>query len=576
MSDSPATFGISVRTRRARICLCLLLTGLMLQTLPAHAQQPVLYDWFAYSGHDAGFAQPLPDGSYRNPVLAGFHPDPSVVRVGNRFYLVNSSFAYFPGIPVFESRDLVHWKQIGNVIDRPSQLHYDGLGVSRGVFAPDISYHDGVFYVLNTFVDGGGNYLVTTKDAAGPWSDPVWLPDIDGIDPSLFFNDDGKAYLLYSGEPPGGSRYNGDRAIWMQRFDPVNMKPVGPRRIVLHGATGSIKHPIWFEGPHLYQRNGWYYLSCAEGGTSLQHSQIVLRSRSLWGPYRPDPHNPILTQRGLPADRAAPIVNAGHADLVEAPDGSWWAVFLASRAYDKVHDNTGRETFLLPVHWNDGWPLILEHGQVIPRVTTGPAFMARGATQAPLSGNFTWRDDFDAAKPDRAWMYLRTPTQPWADLKTQPGWLAIRPLATGLDSPHNPAFLARRQQHLSFEASTALKPPAEPGVDAGIAAFQGSKYWYFLGARRIGDQLELFLEKDGGAQPRVIAHTRVAAPRDELKLKISGDRGVYSFAYDADGKGWRWLKRDDDATILSTDVAGGFVGTVLGPYARTSKRVGED
>jgi alpha-N-arabinofuranosidase len=573
MSEHRASSGLSTRVRRARVRLGLLVVVLVLQALPAQAQQPVLYDWFSYTGYDAGFAQPLPPDGYRNPVLAGFHPDPSVVRVGDRFYLVNSSFAYFPGIPVFESRDLVHWKQIGNVIDRPSQLHYDGLGVSRGVFAPDIAWHDGVFYVLNTFVDGGENFLVTASNPAGPWSDPVWLPGVDGIDPSLFFDDDGTAYLIYSGEPPGGSRYNGDRAIWMQHFDTATMKPTGPRRIVLHGPIEGIDHPIWYEGPHVYRRDGWYYLSCAEGGTSVQHSQIVLRSRSPWGPYRPNPHNPILTQRDLPAGRAAPIINAGHASLVEAADGSWWSIFLASRAYDQVRFNTGRETFLLPVRWTDGWPSILPHGEVIPRIATGPAFMPRGTPQSPLSGNFTWRDDFSETTPGSAWMYLRAPTRPWVDLKTTPGWLAIQPLPEGLDSLHNPSFLARRQQHLSFDASTALRPPAQAGVDAGIAVFQGSTYWYFLGVRRVGEAWEVFLEKDGGKQPQVIARAPVA-PHGELKLQVTGDRGRYAFAYDADDKGWRWLQRGDDATILSTDVAGGFVGVVLGPYARVAKPAG--
>jgi alpha-N-arabinofuranosidase len=199
--------------------------------------------------------------------------------------------------------------------------------------------------------------------------------------------------------------------------------------------------------------------------------------------------------------------------------------------------------------------------------------MPRSTPQAPLSGNFTWRDDFSETTPGRAWMYLRAPTRPWADLKTTPGWLAIQPLPEGLDSLHNPSFLARRQQHLSFDASTALRPPAQPGVDAGIAAFQGSAYWYFLGVRRVGEAWEVFLEKDGGGPPQVIARVRVA-PRGELKLQISGDRGRYAFAYDADGKGWRWLQRGDDATILSTDVAGGFVGVVLGPYARVAKPAG--
>ena len=190
-------------------------------TSPASAPPdapPVYFDWFEYRGHDAAFDTPLPAGHYRNPVLAGFHADPSIVSANGRFYLVNSSFTYFPGIPVFESADLVHWKQIGNVIDRATQLDFDGLSVSRGIFAPTIEYHDGVFYVVTTATDSGGNFIATARDPAGPWSDPHWLPGIDGIDPSLFFDDDGKVYLVNNDAPPGTPRYDGHRAIWMQQI----------------------------------------------------------------------------------------------------------------------------------------------------------------------------------------------------------------------------------------------------------------------------------------------------------------------------------------------------------------------
>ena len=308
----------------------------------SQAREPVLFDWFEYRGHDAAFERPLPPGHYRNPVLAGFHPDPAVTRAGDKFYLVTSTFTYFPGIPVFESGDLVHWKQIGNVIERPSQLDFDGLGVSRGVFAPTIAFHDGVFYVANTAVDSGGNFIATATNPAGPWSDPIWLPTIGGIDPSLFFDDDGKVYILNNDAPPATPRYDGHRAIWMQEFDLDARKPIGPRKVMIDGGVDPSTNPIWIEGPHIYKRDGWYYLVCAEGGTSVNHSQVVLRSRKVWGPYTPYENNPILTQRDLAAGRAAPVINAGHADLVEGLDGRWWAIFLASRAYDQKHYNTGR------------------------------------------------------------------------------------------------------------------------------------------------------------------------------------------------------------------------------------------
>ncbi|AKC86381.1 xylan 1,4-beta-xylosidase [Pseudoxanthomonas suwonensis] len=536
----------------------------------ADTAAPAYFDWFEYTGRDEAFEAPLPDGSFRNPILAGFHSDPSIVAARGKFYMVHSTFTFFPGIPVFESEDLVHWTQVGNVIHRPEQLDFDGLRVSRGVFAPAIEYHDGTFYVVNTAVDSGGNFIATATDPAGPWSDPFWLPGIGGIDPSLFFDDDGRVYILNNDEPEVPVRYDGHRAIWLQEIDIAGKRPFGPRKVLIDGGIKPEENPIWIEGPHIYKVDGWYYLSDAEGGTGPQHSQVVLRSRDVWGPYQSYDHNPILTQRDLDPQRPLPVTNAGHADLVQGPDGSWWAVFLASRNYGVDHYNTGRETFLLPVTWKDGWPTILPPGEAIPYVLPGPSFMRRPAEQAPMTGNFTWRDEFDQPQLGLGWMSVRVPKQAWFDFAARPGQLTIHPLAEGLDTLKNPAFLARRQQHLRFDASLALELP-EAGTAAGLAAFQSEQYWYFLGVRRAGDGAELFLEKRGGeASPAVVA-TQAIAAAGELKLRISGDEGAYSFAYDADGQGWQPLLEGDDGTILSTDVAGGFVGATLGPFARDER-----
>jgi alpha-N-arabinofuranosidase len=534
----------------------------------------VHFDWFEYTGHDAVFDKPAPPGTYRNPILAGFYPDPSVTQVNGVFYLVNSTFAYFPGIPVLESHDLVHWRQVGHVIDRPGELNFDGLGMSRGVFAAAISFHNGVFYVVNTSVDAGGNFLSVARDPAGPWSDPIWLQGIDGIDPSLFFDTDGRAYLLNNGLPTGRPRYEGHRAIWIQEFDVASRRPVGPRKVLINGGVDFSKQPAWIEGPHMYRHDGWYYLMCAEGGTSVQHSEVVLRARSPWGPFEPFPGNPILTQRDLQSDRADPITNAGHADLVEARDGSWWAVFLASRPYEGARYNTGRETFLLPVTWENGWPVILRHGQVIPYVAPAPAFAVQSAADGdPTTGNFTWRDDFNAPALKPEWLQVRVPKPgrtAWADLTDRAGWLTLHPRALSLDALGNPTFLGRRQQHQSFDASTELEIPAGPDICAGIAAFQSENYWYFLGIkRRSGAVPEVFLEKRGGAHTETIARAALAdgAPR-LVKLRISGNARAYSFYFDSDGSGWKPLKEADDGSILSTDVAGGFIGAIVGPYAR--------
>lgn len=544
-------------------------------SIAAHAQS-VAFDWFEYTGRDKVFDAPLAAGQYRNPILAGFYPDPSITRAGDKFYLVNSTFSYFPGIPVLESTDLVHWKLVSHAIDRPSQLNFDGLGMSRGVFAPAIEFHDGVFYVINTAVDSGGNFFVTATNPAGPWSDPQWLPQIDGIDPSFFFDDDGKAYVLNNGPPEGKPLYEGHRAIWIQEFNVATRKLVGPRKVIINGGVNLADKPIWIEGPHLYKRDGWYYLMCAEGGTEINHSEVIFRSRSPWGPFEPYAGNPILTQRDLSPTRANPVINAGHADMVEAPDGSWWAVFLASRAYGKGEYNTGRETFLLPVTWKDGWPVILEKGKPIPYVNQGPKFMSSGSKapqvlQAPMSGNFTWRDEFDGESLKPEWLQARVPKQQWFDLRSKPGSLVIRALPVSLHDQTNLSYLGRRQQHTAFDASTQLEiPPA--GVAAGLVAFQNQNYWYFLGVRREAQGVQLFLQKAAGKDTEVIAQQQLNSG-STVKLKIAGDGGDYGFFYDADGKGWRALTEHVDGSILSTAIAGGFIGATVGPFARSERPV---
>jgi alpha-N-arabinofuranosidase len=553
--------------------LAVLVASLLVATGNASAAPAAHFDWFEYTGHDTVFAQPAPAGTYRNPILAGFYPDPGITRANGHFYLVSSTFTYFPGIPVFQSEDLVHWRQVGNVIERPAQLNFDGLGVSRGVFAPAIAHHEGIFYVLNTAVDSGGNFMATARNPAGPWSDPIWLRELDGIDPFLFFDTDGRAYILNNGPPVGPAQYDGHRAIWIQEFDLAAAKLIGARKVLINGGVDFAKKPVWIEGPRMYRHDGWYILMCAEGGTSVQHSEVVLRGRSPWGPFEPYSGNPILTQRDLPAERPDPVTNAGHADLVEGNDGSWWAVFLGSRPYEQAHYNTGRETFLLPVTWRDGWPVILASGERIPYVVAAPRFSAARAGVTATTGNFTWRDDFDSRTLQPEWLQVRVPKQQWWDLGSRPGWLTIHPLPVPLEALSNPSFLARRQQHQSFDASTELEVPGTPGVAVGLAAFQSENAWYFLGVQRRGGAadrpIEVFLWRRGGAHTETVARVELTdAPR--LRLRISANARSYSFYVGEGGGGWQPLKEADDGSILSTDVAGGFVGSVVGPYAFTA------
>ena len=542
-------------------------------TVPEGAPPPgsAAFDWFAYDGSDPANAS-APAGSYTNPVMQGFYPDPSITRVGDDFYLVNSTFAWFPGIPVFHSRDLVNWRQIGNAIDRPDQLDFARLGLSRGVFAPAIEHHQGVFYILNTCVDCGGNFLITATDPAGPWSDPVWLPEIEGgIDPSLFFDEDGRAWIVNNGPPEGQPLYEGHRAIWIQEYDPRAKRMIGPRRVLVNGGVDISTRPIWIEGPHIFRRDGWYYLICAEGGTAEGHSQVALRSRSVTGPYTPNPANPILTQRGLPQDRPNPITSAGHADFVQLDDGSWWATFLAVRPYRGDFYNTGRETFLMPVRWEDGWPRITAPGDLIPYAHPRPNLPQPEVASQPTSGAFSVIEEFDRTSLPFDWMMVRNPRAPWYGFAG--GQLLLQAMPTGLGDNGNPAFLARRQQHLNATASTLMRfEPRVDGEEAGLAAFQNDDFWYFLALSREGGRDVLKLERRAGPNDPATGTTIASIPSPvargaPLWLRVEARGEAYHFSYAVRDGEWRPLLRDADGSILSTRTAGGFVGAVFGLHA---------
>ena len=519
------------------------------------------FDRFSYEGKSQESARPAA-GEYRNPILSGYYPDPSVTRVGEDYYLVNSSFVHFPGLPVFHSRDLVNWTQVGNAIDRPDQLNFDGLTVSRGVFAPDISHHDGLFYIVNTCVDCRGNFVITAKNPRGPWSDPVWF-EFDGIDPSIFW-DDGTAYIVNNGPPGEPPRYDGHRAIWVQQFDYRNLKLVGERTRIVNGGVDIAAKPSWIEGPHLLKRDGYYYLIAAEGGTGDNHSQVVFRSKSVRGPFVPYDRNPILSQRNLDPNRAHPVTSAGHAKLVQTQNGEWWATFLATRPYGPDLYNIGRETFLLPVTWTDGWPRILEASKPIPFVVRKPNLPAQPRPVPPLNGDFAYVDEFDGERLAPAWIGVRTPRKPVYSL--QGGALTLHASAALGDVTGVPAFMGRRQQHHIANVSTTLAyQPEKDGHRAGLAIMQNDSSWLFFGIARIDARpvIALFARENSKTE-RLIAAADFTGGTATLTVRANG--GVMAFDYQVAGKS-ETLKADVDVTFLSTRAAGGFVGTVIGPYA---------
>ena len=532
------------------------------------------FEWFEYTGNDVIFADSVAGpGEYQNPILTGFYPDPSIVRAEDQYYLVNSTFTYFPGIPIFRSGDLVNWEQIGNIIDRPDQLDFSDIGTSRGIFAPAIEYNDGLFYLLTTCVDCGGNFVVTAEDPAGPWSDPTWLPEVGGIDPSLYFDDDGRAWVLNNDAPIGRPLYDGHRAIWIQEFDPETLQTFGERTLIVDGGIDITQEPVWIEGPHITKVDGWYYLTAAEGGTSVNHSQVVLRSREVTGPYEPWDRNPILTQRDLDPDRPDPITSAGHADMVITQNGEWWATFLAVRPYEDNYYNTSRETFLLPVEWVDGWPVILPLGERIPFKLDRPDLPADPEPAIPTTGNFTFRDEFDGPDLPPNWMMIRTPTEEWYDFTSNPGALTLRARPEHIGAVEQPSYLGRRQQHMVASATTLMHyAPEQEGDRAGIVAFQSDNFYYKMTVTLDGDdqviQLHRAAGQGEGPNPTLVASAPLDGPVGEpIYLRIDADRDSYDFLYGYDPDEMVTLEANLDGKILSTEVSGGFVGVTFGVYA---------
>ena len=525
------------------------------------AAAPARFDEFRYSGEDAAH-RALGPGEFRNPILSGYYPDPSVTRVGDDYYLVNSSFAHFPGIPVFTSKDLVHWTQLANAIDRPEQLDFTGRRTSQGVFAPDISWHDGLFYIANTCVECGGNFVITAKDPAGPWSNPIWLP-FEGIDPSIYWEGD-KAYIVNNRAPDEPPRYDGHRAIWIQEYDWRAGKMVGPSTQLINGGVDISKKPVWIEGPHILRKDGTYYLTAAEGGTSGNHSQVVFRSKSLRGPFTPFEGNPILTQRDLDPARPDPIGSAGHAKLVQTQKGDWWATFLAVRPYADDYYTIGRETFLLPVRWENGWPIILPKGQAIRRKLKAPDLPSQPAPLLPTSGPISYVEPFDGPALPMQWIGIRTPKHPFYRLAD--GMLELDSGAPLGDLNGVPAFIGRRQQHANARFSTMLRyVPEKEGDRAGLAAVQSDRSHLFFGLTRIaGETVVALYTREAADTDRLVASAPVTV-EGPVTLTIRMTGGTMAFDYAAGGA-TRTLTQGLDATLLSTKKAGGFVGTVVGPY----------
>lgn len=482
---------------------------------------------------------------YRNPILAGCYPDPSICRVGEEYYLVNSTFEFFPCIPVSHSRDLVHWKTISHCISRNSQLKiFEGSMNSTGIFAPTIRYHDGIFYVIVTNVaegqEGSGNFYVWTQNPAGEWSDPVFL-DTPGIDPSLFF-DDGKAYYLGTGAP----------GIYMREIDLEAGGQLGEITQLWTGTGGA--YP---EGPHLYKKDGWYYLLISEGGTERCHMLTMARSRTIKGPYEACPYNPVMTNRSLPL----PIESVGHADLVEDPDGNWWAVCLGTRPCGYPPRNQlGRETMLVPVDWSGDWPVFGDHGRVLEEFET--SLIPESAVEQDSLNEF-YTDSFQEDELDLGWNYIYNPI--WSLYDKRKGSLGLKGNERCLRDAAAIAWIGRRQRHYISKTVVTLEfPCVQDGDEAGLTIFMNNRHHYEAALVCSGQKRKLIFRRQIGSLEKV--EKEIDYEGSKVVLQLESDRDFYRFRYSEKEGIWKDLG-EGEVQYLTTEVGGCFTGNYIALYS---------
>jgi xylan 1,4-beta-xylosidase len=488
--------------------------------------------------------------TFRNPILRGTNSDPSICRVGPDFYLVTATLGYWPGVPVYHSRDLVNWRMIGHCLHRNSQLSLGLKKLKEGTWAPDISHHEGVFRMTTTLMGqpgGARNLIVSAQDPAGPWSDPVWVNQ-GGIDPSLFF-EDGRTYFLTTLRLPERDRND----IVISEIDLAT----GQRRSEITPLWSGIGE-LCPEGPHLYKVGRWYYLLIAEGGTYGGHMVNVARSESLLGPYESCPQNPVLTHRD---DHSLPFQFCGHGDLVELPDGSWWMVHLGVRCsfYQKQH--LGRETFLVPMEWTaEGWPRVKGGGRRTPVECEAPALNPCPWPAEPE------RDEFGTGRLGLHWTHIGNPVEANYDLQARPGWLRLQGAPAGLDSLDGPTFAGRRLEEFEVTATTLVEfDPLDAKATAGLVAYMDPSHRVELrilrGDEGLGVELRLFLERLDvrlGWLPMEAGSS--------VELRVESHKEFLRFHARPTGRTWSPLG-ECSTRYLCAEVTDNFTGLFLGLFA---------
>lgn len=508
-----------------------------------------------------------------NPVLAGFNPDPSIVAVDDDFYIATSTFEWFPGVQIHHSKDLVNWRLLGRAMDRPSQLDLRGVNNSAGVWAPCLTYADGLFWLVFANVKSFGGpvtdsliHLATAEDPAGPWSETTIL-GADGFDPSLFHDDDGKKYLvnLTMGEPGCERRFNG---ITLQAFDPTSRKLVGPRKTIWPGTGEKCT-----EGPHLYRKDGWYYLLAAEGGTGQNHRISMARSREVWGPYEDAPNNPILTSADDPNN---PLQSAGHGDLFQTPDGGWWTTHLCQRRQKRNQGEgtvaiLGRETGIQAIDWPEGdWPRLRYGGHNPQRDVPAPDVPACPWPAPPASHDFG-----SGTIPSEMQTLREPPDETWCRFDLKPGCISLKGRQS-LFSCFEQSLVARRLTTLQATVTTALCfQPEYVKQDAGLILYYDRTNYHYLRVSRHADGMLCIsvMTADNNQRNRglIVSELGLFDPTTELvSLRAIVDGTFVCFACRVGTGDWIEAEHTFDMTILGDGSSniGNFTGTFIGICAQ--------
>ncbi len=492
-------------------------------------------------------AQTAPS-TFQNPILSGYHPDPSICRVGDDYYLVNSTFEWFPGIPVHHSKDLVNWELIGYGITRSDQVELpSGLGDFMGIFAVTIRHHNGTFYLITTCVQCDGNFYLTAQNPAGPWSDPVWL-DSPGIDPSLMWDHDGTCYYVGHGNLSGKQDWPDQQGVWLQELDLEQQKLVGDRVQLTYGHANNAQ---WTEGPHLYKINGNYMLMVAEGGTEFNHATTVHHSDSVWGPYIADQVNPVLTHRHL--GKEYPLHSIGHTDLVQTQHGDWWGVMRGKRRVGG-YPLLARETFLTPVTFEGQTPVFNPGVGKVLLEQQRPALPWSPVEKPPA------KDEFDKEQLALGWNFLRTPYERWYHLED--GRLNIQCRPEVLDSLVNPSLIARRIEHHQFTATLKMFFSSEYKKDqAGMILYRRSTCHYqFL---KQADELVIIKTLRGIKTEAA----RVPCPFENVILQARANGLDVNFYFGQNEENFKPVGDTQSMSVISFEVAEGFNGPYIGMYA---------